>query len=60
MRNKIIENTIDDVIDNTPYSIDFKNAFKQFIKNKFEDNAKEGDLKRVLGLLEDQTEEEDE
>ena len=60
MRNKIIESTIDNVIDSTSYPIDFKNALKQFIKNKFDDNAKEGDLKRVLGLLEDQTEEDDE
>lgn len=56
MRNKIIEATIDEVIEKSSYSADFKNAFKQFIKNKFDDNSKESDLKRVLSLLEDKTE----
>lgn len=51
MRNKIIEATIEEVIDKSSYPTDFKKAFKQFIKNKFDDNAKESDLKRVLSLL---------
>ncbi len=51
MRNKIIEATIDEVLDKSSYSNDFKKAFKQFIKNKFDDNAKESDLKRILSLL---------
>lgn len=56
MKNKTIESTIDKVIDNSNYPFDFKNAFKQFIKNKFDNNAKENDLKRVLSLLPDETE----
>lgn len=56
MRNKIIEATIDEVIEETSYPIDFKNAFKRFVKNKFNDNAKESDLKRILSLLDDETE----
>ena len=51
MRNKIIEATIEDVIDKSLYPDDFKKAFKQFVKNKFDDNAKESDLKRILSLL---------
>lgn len=53
MRNKIIEATIDQVIDETTYSTDFKMAFKQFVKNKFDNNAKESDLKKILLLLDD-------
>ena len=56
MRNKIIEATIDKVVDGSDYPSDFKKAFKQFIKNKFDDNAKESDLKSVLSLLPDETE----
>lgn len=51
MRNPIIEATIDEVIEKSLYTADFKNAFKQFVKNKFDHNAKEGDLKRVLSIL---------
>lgn len=56
MRNKTIELTIDKVIDNSNYPSDFKNALKQFIKNKFDNNAKENDLKRVWSLLPDEVE----
>ncbi len=56
MRNKTIEAAIDKVIDSSDYPSDFKNAFKQFIKNKFDDNSKESDLKRILSLLPDETE----
>lgn len=56
MKNKTIESTIDKVIDNSNYPSDFKNASKQFIKNKFDNNAKENDLKRVLSLLPDEKE----
>lgn len=51
MRNKTIENTIDTVVDESSYSDEFKAAFKRFIKNKFDDNAKETDLKYILSLL---------
>ncbi len=53
MRNKIIEKIIDEVIDETNYSFDFKSVFKMFIKNKFDDNAQERDLKQVLSFLND-------
>ena len=53
MRNKIIEATIDRVIDESSNSSDFKSAFKQYIKNKFDDNAGEKDLKTVLSLIDD-------
>lgn len=53
MKNKIIENAIDSVVNASNTSSDFKRAFIQYIKNKFEDNAKESDLKRILTLIED-------
>lgn len=53
MRNKTIENTIDTVVDESSYSDEFKSTFKRFIKNKFDDNAKETDLKSILSLLND-------
>lgn len=56
MRNKIIESTIDSVVNALNTSPDFKLAFRQYIKNKFEDNAKESDLKRILTLIEDDEE----
>ena len=57
MRTKIIEATIDKVVDESNYPSDFKKAFKQFVKNKFDDNAKESDLKRILSLLNEDGEE---
>ena len=59
MRNKIIEATIDKVVDESNYPSDFNKAFKQFVKNKFDDNAKESDLKTILSLLPDETEDDD-
>ncbi len=59
MRNNTIEKTIDKVIDSSNYPSDFKSAFKQFIKNKFDDNSKESDLKRILSLLPDEVEDDD-
>lgn len=53
MRNKTIENIIDTVVDESSYSDEFKSAFRRFIKNKFDDNAKETDLKYILSLLSD-------
>lgn len=58
MRNKIIETTIDKVIDTSDYPSDFKQAFKQFIKNTYNGNSKESDLKSILSLLPDETEDE--
>ena len=58
MRNKIIENAIDSVVNASNTSSDFKLAFRQYVKNKFDDNAKESDLKRILTLIEDDEEDE--
>ena len=38
---------------------DFKKMFKQFVKNKFDNISKESDLKVVLSLLPDETEDDD-
>ena len=54
MRNKIVENAIDSVVDASSTSSDFKLAFKQYVKNKFDANAKENDLKQMLMLIEDE------
>lgn len=59
MRNKIIEATIDKVVDESNYPSDFKKMFKQFVKNKFDNISKESDLKVVLSLLLDETEDDD-
>lgn len=56
MRNKIIEQTIDRVIDESKTSSDFKSVFKMYVKNKFDNNASEGDLKRALSLIEEEDE----
>lgn len=56
MRNKIIEQTIDRVIDESKTTSDFKSVFKKYIKNKFDNNASEGDLKRTLALIEEEDE----
>jgi len=51
MRNSTIEEVINNVIDESEQSPEFKAAFKQYIKNKFDDNADENDLKTVLSLI---------
>ncbi len=51
MRNQIIEGVINTVIDNSRESPEFITAFKQYVKNKFDDNADENDLKTVLSLI---------
>lgn len=56
MRNKTIEQTIDRVIDESKTSSDFKSVFKMYVKNKFDNNASEGDLKRALSLIEEEDE----
>lgn len=56
MRNKIIEQTIDRVIEESKTSSDFKSVFKMYVKNKFDNNASEGDLKRALCLIEEEDE----
>lgn len=54
MRNKIIEQTIDTVIDASKHSSDFRAAFKKYIKNVFDNNTSENDLKRALSLIEEE------
>jgi hypothetical protein len=54
MRNRIIESIIDHVVDESSNSSDFKESFKRYIKNKFDDNAKESDLKHVLAFIDDE------
>lgn len=56
MRNKIIENAIDSVVNASNTSPGFRLAFRQYVKNKFDDNAKESDLKQILTLIEDDEE----
>ena len=52
MKSEIIENAIDSVVNKSKYSEDFKRAFIQYVKNKFEDNATENDLKTLLSFIE--------
>lgn len=56
MRNKIIEQTIDSVIDASHHSSDFRTVFKQYIKNVFSNNVNENDLKSALSLIEEEEE----
>lgn len=56
MRNKIIEQTIDSVINASNHSSDFRTVFKKYIKNVFNNNASENDLKRALSLIEEEEE----
>lgn len=58
MRNKIIEQTIDRVIDASNHSLDFRTVFKKYIKNVFINNVGENDLKRALSLIEEEEEQE--
>lgn len=51
MKNKIIESTIEQVVDQSQISFDAKPVFKQYIKNKFSDNDRDNDLKQVLALI---------
>ena len=51
MKSEIIENAIESVVNKSEYSEDFKRAFIKYVKNKFEDNATESDLKTVLSFI---------
>lgn len=53
MRNKIIDEVISEIIDSSKQSEEFKRAFKQYIRNKFDGNASDNDLKTVLNMIED-------
>lgn len=53
MRNKILEEVIDEVVDKSEQSPEFKATFKQYIRNKFDGNANDNDLKTVLSLIDD-------
>lgn len=51
MRNEIIDKVIDEVVNGSSESDEFKMAMKQFIKNKFDGNASEGDFNTVISLI---------
>lgn len=51
MKSEIIEKAINSIVDESTYSDDFKKAFKKYVKNKFEDNATESDLKTVMNFI---------
>jgi len=53
MRNKIIDEVISEIIDSSKQPEEFKRAFKQYIRNKFDGNASDNDLKTVLNMIED-------
>lgn len=53
MRNMIIDEAINDVIDASSHSREFKVALKQYIRNMFDGNAKENDLRTVLNMIEE-------
>ncbi len=54
MRNKTLEKVIDEVVDMSDQPKEFKSALKQYVKNKFDGNATDNDLKTVLSLVEEQ------
>lgn len=56
MRNKILEEVIDTVVDDCGQSPEFIATFKRYIKNKYDNNANENDLKTVLSLIQIQEE----
>ena len=58
MRNKIIEDTIERVVAQSQISSDAKSLLAQYIKNKFDNNAGDIDLKQALALIEVDEEEE--
>lgn len=59
MRNKIIESTIEQIVGQSSISADAKSILKQYIKNKFDDNASDSDLKQALAFIEVSEEDED-
>lgn len=58
MRNKIIEDTIERVVAQSQISSDAKSVLTQYIKNKFDNNVSDSDLKQALALIEVDEEEE--
>jgi len=52
MRNLIIDEVISEVIDTIEQPQEFKTALKQYIRNKFDGNASDNDLKTVLSMIE--------
>lgn len=52
MRNKILDEVIDSVVDSSDQPLEFKAAFKSYIKNKFSGNGSDDDLKAALSLME--------
>lgn len=52
MRNKIIESTIERIVDQSQISSDAKATLKNYVKNKFDNNASDNDLKQALEFIE--------
>lgn len=52
MRNLIIDEVISEVIDTIEQPQEFMTALKQYIRNKFDGNASDNDLKTVLSMIE--------
>lgn len=51
MRNKIIESTIERIVDQSQISSDAKATLKKYVKNKFDNNASDNDLKQALEFI---------
>lgn len=58
MRNKIIEDTIERIVAQSQISSEAKSVLTQYIKNKFDNNVSDSDLKQALALIEVDEEEE--
>ena len=57
MKNKIIENVVDEFLQGLDESPEFKRMFKAFIENKFSKNAGINDLKNLLTQMKVQEDE---
>lgn len=51
MRNKTLEAVVENVIKNSDLSKDAKSPFIAYVKNMFEGNAKDEDLKSILSMI---------
>lgn len=51
MRNKILDEVIENVVENCDQSLEFKAAFKSYVRNKFSGNGSDDDLKTALNLI---------
>ena len=56
MRNKILEDVIDEVVEKTDQTESFKKALGSYIKNCFDGNVAKNDLQTVLELIKEEDE----